>query len=174
MALGKDYPDQDCSLARALELLGERWTMLILRDAFYGIRRYNDFLVHLDIPRAVLAERLAVLTHAGVLAKHRYQESPPREEYVLTEMGQGLWPTLHTLSGWGDRHFGSEKGPKRLFVHVGCDTRIDALSQCPTCARLVGPSEIEMRLGPGADPFRTDRVSVALRKPHRMLEPVLA
>ncbi|MBM7791366.1 winged helix-turn-helix transcriptional regulator [Tenggerimyces flavus] len=173
MALGKDYPDQDCSLARALELLGERWTMLIVRDAFYGVRRYNDFLVHLDVPRAVLAERLTALTNAGVLARHRYQEAPPRDEYVLTEMGLGLWPTLHSLARWGDRHLGSEKGPKRLFVHVGCDTRLDALAQCPTCGQ-VDPAEVEMRPGPGADPFRTDRVSVALRQPHRMLEPVLA
>lgn len=172
MALGKDYPDQDCSLARALELLGERWTMLVVRDAFYGVRRYNDFLVHLDIPRAVLAERLAALTNAGVLAKQRYQDSPPREEYVLTERGRGLWPMLHTMAQWGERHLGSEKGPKRIFLHHGCGSRLDALGQCPACARHVEPTEIEMHPGPGADPFRTDRVSVALRRPHRLLEPV--
>src|ERR671914_269155 len=97
MALGKDYAGQDCSIAQALELIGERWTLLIVRDAFYGVRRYSDFLAHLDIPRAVLAERLTALTAAGVLERRRYQESPPREEYVLTTMGVDLFPIVYTL-----------------------------------------------------------------------------
>jgi DNA-binding HxlR family transcriptional regulator len=172
MALGKDYPDQDCSLARALELLGERWTMLVVRDAFYGVRRYNDFLVHLDIPRAVLAERLGALTSAGVLEKRTYQESPRRDEYVLTERGRELWPALHVLSRWGERHLGGD--PKRLFVHASCGTRLDPLGHCPACERSVDPTEIEMRPGPGADPKRTDRVSLALRQPRRLLEPLPA
>src|SRR5690349_12960453 len=83
MALGKDYATQECSIARALEVVGERWTLLVVRDAFYGVRRYNDFLVHLGIPRAVLAARLQTLTAEGILDKRRYQESPPRDEYVL-------------------------------------------------------------------------------------------
>lgn len=105
MALGKDYATQECSIARALEIVGERWTLLVVRDALYGVRRYNDFLVHLGIPRAVLAARLQALTAEGILEKRRYQESPPRDEYVLTDRGIALWPTLRSLGLWGREHF---------------------------------------------------------------------
>lgn len=104
MALGKDYATQECSIASALEVIGERWTLLVIRDAFYGVRRYNDFLVHLGIPRAVLASRLQALTAQGILEKRRYQESPPRDEYVLTDRGTALWPTLRALGLWGREH----------------------------------------------------------------------
>lgn len=99
MALGKDYVTQQCSVARALEIVGERWTLLVVRDALYGVRRYNDFLGHLGIPRAVLAARLQMLTEEGVLEKRRYQESPPRDEYVLTDRGIELWPVVRSLGG---------------------------------------------------------------------------
>src|SRR4051794_2709433 len=114
MALGKDYERQDCALARALELLGERWTLLIVRDALYGVRRYNDFLVHLDIPRAVLAARLQALVDAQVLDRRPYQDSPVRHEYVLTSRGRELWPAVNALTHWGAEHM-SPGGPSRIF-----------------------------------------------------------
>lgn len=173
MALGKNYEGQDCSFARALELLGERWTLLLVRDAFYGVRRYADFLAHLDIPRAVLAERLRTLTEAGVLARHRYSESPPRDEYVLTERGRELWGMLHQLGQWGERHT-SAGGPRRLFRHADCDAPLDPRGVCERCDRLVPPEEVEVRPGPGArHDLRDDPVSRALRQPHRLLEPLL-
>lgn len=110
MALGKDYATQECSIARALEVIGERWTLLVIRDALYGVRRYNDFLVHLGIPRAVLAARLQALTADGILEKRRYQESPPRDEYVLTDRGIELWPTIRSLGLWGREHFTGTPG----------------------------------------------------------------
>lgn len=110
MALGKDYSTQQCSIASALEVVGERWTLLVVRDAFYGVRRYNDFLSHLGMPRAVLATRLKSLEQAGILTKRRYQQSPPRDEYVLTERGIALWPTLRSLGLWGREHV--EGGPR--------------------------------------------------------------
>jgi DNA-binding HxlR family transcriptional regulator len=171
MALGKDYPGQDCGLARALEVVGERWTMLVLRDAFYGVRRYADFLAHLELPRAVLADRLAALVDAGVLERRQYQDSPPRDEYVLTARGRELWPVLHTLGNWGTRHL-SKKGPFRVFHHVACGRRLDRTGWCPGCELLVPPADVEVRPGPAADPERDDPVSVALRKPHRMLTPL--
>lgn len=173
MGLGRDYEGQDCSLARALELIGERWTLLVVRDAFYGVRRYSDFVTHLDIPRAVLADRLHTLTAAGVLRKHRYQDAPPRDEYVLTEMGRELWPALHTLACWGARHL-SEAGPSRVFCHVACGTLLDSPFACPACGVPVPPEDLEVRPGPGAGtPTRDDPVSRALRRPHRLLEPLL-
>jgi DNA-binding HxlR family transcriptional regulator len=173
MALGRDYESQDCSLARALELIGERWTLLVIRDAFYGVRRYSDFVAHLDIPRAVLAERLQRLTAAGVLERRRYQEAPARDEYVLTGIGRELWPVVLTLGDWGARHL-SSAGPSRVFCHATCDTPLDRTVVCSSCGRPVPPEEVEMRPGPGVDrPHRQDPVSRALRVPHRLLEPLI-
>ncbi|MBX6355782.1 MAG: helix-turn-helix transcriptional regulator [Micromonosporaceae bacterium] len=173
MALGKDYRRQDCSLAKALELLGERWTLLVVRDAFLGVRRYRDFLVHLDIPRAVLAERLQTLTGAGVLERRRYQDSPPRDEYVLTARGRELWTVLYPLTRWGERHLGSPGGPRRIYAHASCGTELDDAGACPACGCAVPPGDVETRPGPGADVgLRDDPVSQALRRPHRLLEPL--
>jgi DNA-binding HxlR family transcriptional regulator len=173
VGLGRDYERQDCSLARALELVGERWTLLVVRDAFLGVRRYRDFLAHLDIPRAVLAERLQALTEAGVLERRRYQDSPPRDEYVLTERGRELWPVLYPLTQWGDRHLSAAGGPRRIYAHQPCGARLDATGACTGCGRVVPPEEVEIRPGPGANPqLRDDAVSRALRRPHRLLEPL--
>lgn len=172
MALGKDYVGQNCSLARALELVGERWTMLILRDAFYGVRRFKDFHSHIGAPRAVLAERLQALTDGGVLDKRQYQDAPARYEYVLTEAGEGLWPSLHTLSRWGDDFVPYDGGVRRLFVHADCGERLDPVGNCPECRVPVPPREVEMRPGPGAE-RDTDPVGLALLETRRLLTPVV-
>ena len=95
MALGTGYEQQACYLARALEVVGERWTLLILRDCFYGVRRFSDLLAHLDISRAVLSDRLDTLVDAGVLVRVLNGGHP---EYVLTEAGEALWPAIFALS----------------------------------------------------------------------------
>ncbi|WP_406281586.1 winged helix-turn-helix transcriptional regulator [Embleya sp. NBC_00896] len=173
MALGKDYGQQDCALARTLELVGERWTLLIVRDAFYGVRRYSDFLAHLDIPRAVLSARLQALVEAGVFDKHRYQLSPPREEYVLTERGVDLWPIIRTMARWGEKHV--QNGVAcRLFRHLGCGGAVDPNGVCATCGAPAAPGETEVAPGPGANTLhRDDPVTRAMRTPHRLLEPLL-
>lgn len=174
MALGKNYEGQHCSLARALEMVGERWTLLIVRDAFFGVRRYGDLLAHLDIPRAVLADRLGTLVEAGILERRRYQDSPPRDEYLLTDRGVELWSVIFPLMAWGERHFAT--GLRlRTFRHAKCGTEIDAASRCPACGIDVPPADIEAHPGPGAPAQpRQDLVSVALRAgPHRLLQPVL-
>ncbi|WP_333767428.1 winged helix-turn-helix transcriptional regulator [Streptomyces sp. IBSBF 2435] len=173
MALGTDYAQQDCSLARALEVVGERWSLLIVRDAFYGVRRFNDFLVHLDIPRAVLTARLAALTGAGVLRKEAYQQSPPRYDYVLTDAGLDLWPPLHALMRWGGLH-ASAGEPARTFHHAVCGTRLDMTGGCPVCGvAQVAPADVERRyLRPGDRPGRADPVAAALTAPARLLQPV--
>ncbi|MFF8912107.1 winged helix-turn-helix transcriptional regulator [Streptomyces sp. NPDC015032] len=171
MALGKDYAAQQCSIARALEVIGERWTLLVVRDAFFGVRRYNDFLAHLGAPRAVLATRLQSLIEAGVMEKRRYQESPPRDEYVLTSSGEALWPVVRSLGVWGrDRLPGTR--PMRVFVHASCGTELGAYGECPACARPVPPADVEMRPGDGLDPDPADPVGRALLKPHRLLRPL--
>uniref|UniRef100_A0AAU3GXB2 Helix-turn-helix transcriptional regulator n=1 Tax=Streptomyces sp. NBC_01401 TaxID=2903854 RepID=A0AAU3GXB2_9ACTN len=172
MALGKDYAAQQCSMARALEVVGERWTLLVVRDAFYGVRRYNDFLGHLGIPRAVLAARLQALTEAGVLTKERYQESPPRDAYVLTDRGKALWPILRSLGLWGREHI-QDTLPLRHFVHATCGTELGEFGQCPACGSVgVPPEDVEMRPGAGLDPDPEDPVSRALLAPRRLLQPL--
>lgn len=173
MALGKDYAAQECSIARALEIVGERWTLLVIRDAFFGVRRYNDFLVHLGIPRAVLAARLQALTEQGILDKRRYQQSPPRDEYVLTERGIALWPTLRSLGLWGREHYGSL--PLRILRHATCGTtrELGPYGECPDCGTIVPVPDVLMEPGPGLDRDPADPVSRALLQPRRLLQPLV-
>ena len=170
MALGKDYATQECSIARALEIIGERWTLLVIRDALYGVRRYNDFLVHLGIPRAVLAARLQSLTAEGILEKRRYQESPPRDEYVITERGIALWPALRSLGLWGREHYTETQ--LRYFRHATCGTELGPYGECPACATVVPVEDVLMEPGPGLDPDPADPVSRALLRPRRLLQPL--
>ncbi|TVZ89370.1 helix-turn-helix domain-containing protein [Streptomyces sp. BK340] len=170
MALGKDYATQECAIARALEVVGERWTLLVVRDAIYGVRRYNDFLVHLGIPRAVLSARLKTLTEEGVLDRRRYQESPPRYEYVVTERGVALWPALRALALWGRENFQTSR--LRTFQHAECGTELGPYGECPVCGTVVPAADVVMMPGPGLDPDPADPVSRALLKPKRLLEPL--
>ncbi|MFC7265026.1 winged helix-turn-helix transcriptional regulator [Streptomyces lutosisoli] len=170
MALGKDYATQECSIARALEVVGERWTLLVIRDALYGVRRYNDFLGHLGIPRAVLAARLQTLTAEGILEKRRYQESPPRDEYVITDRGIALWPTVRSLGLWGREHFSETQ--LRVFRHATCGTELGPYGECSVCGTVVPVPDVEMVPGPGLDPDPADPISRALLKPKRLLEPI--
>lgn len=167
MALGVDYAQQDCSLARALELVGERWTMLILRDSFFGVRRFSDFEVHLDISKAVLTQRLSRLVEAGLLERTPHGG---RDEYTMTERGMALWPALYALTRWGEMQ--SVRGPRRIFSHVECGSDLDSSGLCPACGIMPRPDSLEMRPGPGISNRRRDPISIALRSPRRMLEPL--
>jgi DNA-binding HxlR family transcriptional regulator len=167
--LGKDYVDQDCALARALEVVGERWTMLILRDAFYGVRRFNDFQAHLDIPKAVLANRLNSLVAEGLLERVRDPDHAGRHLYQLTESGQDLWPAMHALIGWGSRN---RQLNSRVFMHAKCGTVLDEDGRCSNCGIVPGPDEILTEPRKGRGRSRNDPVAIALRGPHRLLEPL--
>ena len=167
--LGKDYADQDCALARALEVVGERWTMLILRDAFYGVRRFSDFQAHLDIPKAVLADRLGNLVAEGLLERVSDPAHRGRHLYELTASGRDTWPALHALIGWGSRN---RKLNSRVFMHATCGTLLDADGRCPSCGVRPGPDEILTEPREGRGLSRSDPVAVALRGRHRLLEPL--
>jgi DNA-binding HxlR family transcriptional regulator len=167
--LGKDYVDQDCALARALEVVGERWTLLILRDAFYGVRRFNDFQVHLDIPKAVLADRLSALVAEGVLERVPDPKHGARHLYELTSTGRDLWPAVHALMMWGSRH---RQPNSRVFMHAACGSVLDEAGRCPACGLTPGPDEILTEPAKGRKHRRADPVAVALRTPHRLLEPL--
>jgi DNA-binding HxlR family transcriptional regulator len=146
---GDDRVPAACSIAASLEIVGDRWTILILRDAFKGIRRFDELRRDLDIPRAVLADRLRRLVDHGVLVKRRYQERPPRDEYRLTPMGLQLSPILVALMQWGDRWLSGEDGPPTLLVHEPCGTEIDLGFYCWHCEQSFTPTDIISRPGPG-------------------------
>src|SRR5205823_13136875 len=151
LMLGKDYAGQNCSIAGTLELIGERWTLLVLRDAFLGVRRFDDFQRDLGVARNVLAARLGRLVDEGVLERVAYQERPERFEYRLTEKGLDLWPVLVALIGWGDRHAAPE-GPPVVLEHRGCGGRVNDRRICEACGALLGPRDVTARIGPGAQP----------------------
>jgi DNA-binding HxlR family transcriptional regulator len=172
MPLPKDYAGQQCSLSRALEIVGERWTLLIVRDAFFGVRRFGDFVTHLGIPRAVLAERLASLTAEGVL--EGTSGTHGHTEYVLTGKGITLWPVVRSLLTWGDEHY-SDGGPRRVFHHAADGGAVNGDGTCATCGQAVAVQDLLVAPGPGlaARPGgQADPVSAALASPHRLLEPV--
>jgi DNA-binding HxlR family transcriptional regulator len=170
MALPNDYAGQACSLARALEIIGERWTLLIVRDAFYGVRRFADFTDHLQIPRAVLASRLKTLTAAGVMARVAGER---HVEYELTDKGTALWPVVLSLASWGD-DFYAPGGPRRVYRHAADGGQVDQWGRCDACGVPMPAADIIVAPGPGLDAATDDDswVTAALTRPHRLLEPL--
>ena len=167
--LGKDYEGQDCALARALEAVGERWTLLIVRDAFFGVRRFNDFQAHLDIPKAVLSDRLNGLTGAGILDRRQDPAHAGRHIYELTAAGRDLWPALYALLMWGGRH----RAPNsRLYQHAACGNTLDQAGWCEKCHLTPALEDVQTAPRPGHRPLRNDPVSVLMRVPRRLLDPI--
>jgi DNA-binding HxlR family transcriptional regulator len=167
--LGKDYEAQDCSLARTLGVVGERWTLLIIRDAFYGVRRFNDFRAHLDVPRAVLTDRLNGLVANGILERRPDPDRPGKHVYELTASGRELWPALYALLAWGDRHHYRNA---RTYKHADCGTALDQVGHCAKCGLTPGPEDILTEPRRGRGKARDDPVAIALRRPHRLLQPL--
>ncbi|MEU8761515.1 helix-turn-helix domain-containing protein [Streptomyces sp. NPDC048659] len=174
MTLPRDYSGQTCALARSMEIVGERWTLLIVRDAFYGVRRFGEFAGHLSVPRAVLTDRLATLTAAGVL--DRRPDTGRREFYALTGKGVALWPAVRALTSWGDLFYpGPGGGPRRVFRHVGDEAPVGEDGRCSGCGEAVPVADLLVTPGPGlaAPGPDADPVSRALARPHRLLTPLL-
>ncbi len=167
--LGKDYSGQDCALAAALEVIGERWTLLIVRDALFGVRRYSDFVARLDIPRAVLADRLAGLVEAGVLRRQEDCARPGRFSYELTPAGRELWPVVHALMTWGSHH---RRRSSMVYCHELCGSELVVGARCPACGVVPPPEDVIRTNRRGRKMLRTDAVSQAMKGTHRLLEPV--
>ena len=159
--LHNTYAGQRCSVARTLEVVGERWTLLILRDAFLGVRRFDDFQRSLGIARNVLNTRLQRLVDAGVLERRRYQERPERFEYRLTEMGLDLWPAVVALMEFGDKHLAGDDGPPMVLEHQGCGGAVTSARTCADCGAELGPRDVRPTAGPGAPPELRDRLTTA-------------
>ncbi|MFS8097149.1 helix-turn-helix transcriptional regulator [Lentzea alba] len=167
MALPSTYADRNCSLARALEVVGERWTLLIVRDAFYGVRKFGDFATQLGIPRAVLTNRLKALVHEGVL------ERTAAGDYQLTDKGVELWPILRALMAWGDEFY-SPRGDKRTLRHDLDGGLLDHEGRCAQCGAVIPVADTRIEPGPGfeAGNANPDPVSKLLNVPRRLLEPL--
>ena len=148
--LPRTYDNQVCSVARALEAIGDRWTMLVIRDAFLGVRRFDDFQRDLGIARNVLTDRLNRLVDEGVLEKRAYQERPKRFEYRLTEKGADLWPVLVSLMKWGDRHSPADAGQPTLIVHRDCGGEVNERFRCERCGADMDARSSAAMPGPGA------------------------
>ncbi len=146
--LNRTYDDQVCSVARALETVGERWTLLIIRDALRGVRRFDDFQHRLGIARNVLANRLERLVESEILERRLYSEHPPRYEYRLTDRGRDLYPVVFSLMRWGDRYAASD-GPPLLLRHRDCGGTPDDHRICTKCGQPLEARDIETRPGPG-------------------------
>lgn len=136
----------DCSIAGTLEIIGDRWTILILRDAFRGVRRFDEIQQDLGIARNVLADRLSKLVDHGVLEKRPYQDRPVRYEYRLTPKGVDLSPALVALMRWGDKHLAGDDIPT-VLVHDSCGTPLDQTFICWECDTTVAPSAIRSKPG---------------------------
>jgi DNA-binding HxlR family transcriptional regulator len=149
--LRHDYPGQACSIAKALEIVGERWTLLIVRDVMTGHRRFDELQKSLGVARNVLSARLQRLVEEDILERRPYQESPERYEYFLTEKGLDLWPSLVALLGWGDRHTEYPDGPPLLVFHKECGGSVSDRGVCQRCGETLQARDARaVRVGDGA------------------------
>ena len=143
------FKAMNCSVAQCLEVVGEWWSLLIVRDVFLGHRRFDEFLDRLGISRNTLAARLRKLVEAGILERVAYQERPPRHEYRLTDKGRDLWPVINAMRQWGDRHSAPGGAPLQL-IHRGCGQVTEALLVCSGCGVRLTSSGVRAIPGPGA------------------------
>lgn len=148
----QDVGGLECPIARSLSVIGDRWTLLILRDAFLGTRRFEAFQSELGMTRHRLADRLKKLVDHGVLRRERYQERPPRDEYRLTEKGLDLYGVVAMLAGWGDRWMAGDKGPVVERVHRTCGHVADLRLTCDHCGNTVTARDVLARPGPAFRP----------------------
>ncbi len=146
-----------CSLARTLSVIGDRWTLLILRNAFMRTRRFDDFHQQLGITKHVLSDRLKKLVEAEVLEKRAYQEKPLRYEYRLTEKGLDLYPILLALVNWGDKWMDDGKGPPIEYQHRNCGRKTRPTLVCSECNEPLSVREVIPMLGEG---YKTKKTSI--------------
>ncbi|WP_158895933.1 winged helix-turn-helix transcriptional regulator [Amycolatopsis anabasis] len=152
-----------CSIARTMDLLGDWWTPLVLREAFYGIRRFDEFQQSLGIARNTLNDRLRRLVDEGLLEKQEYQREPVRYDYVLTEKGRDFFGVLAAMARWGDRWLAGEEGPPTVFHHERCGHDTHAEVVCAACGEPMVAEEIKSRMGPGYPARLAERPDVRRR-----------
>jgi DNA-binding HxlR family transcriptional regulator len=151
------WSTDNCTVGRAMEVLGERWTFVVLREIFNGVRRFDDMRRHTAIPRQVLTNRLAELVDRGILRREPYREEGQRvrHEYRLTPMGLDLYPVMAALAQWGDRYLADPVGPPVEFAHRDCGALVAPRLECADGHPVDDPRMVVPRPGPGAGPART-------------------
>src|SRR5260370_5790047 len=165
--LGRTYEHENCSAARALEIVGERWSLLIVRDAmFRGTTKFSEFQRNLGLAPNILASRLDAFVQIGLMRARRYSEHPDHREYVLARKGLDLQPVIIALTAWGDRWAAPER-PPIVYTHEGCGGRIYQRLGRSACDAVPKPGEIKVRLGPGSRPVGRRKGRSA---PHGRLE----
>jgi DNA-binding HxlR family transcriptional regulator len=142
------FREMNCSIGQSLEVVGEWWSLLIIRDAFFGVTRFDEFHERLGIARNVLNQRLSHLVDEGVFERIAYNEHPPRFDYVLTDQGRDLWPVVVALRQWGDR-WRAPDGPPLQLVHGECGHIAELVPVCAHCGDVVGPTDVSVVAGPG-------------------------
>ena len=138
---------ENSALANAVDLVGDKWSLMILSGCFSSVRRFNGFEKNLGINRNLLSARLDKLVKAGVLEKKLYQEKPARYEYIITEIGRELRPVLVALASWSEKHLVEGPSPVSI-VHDHCDSKIEILLHCGSCERVLEQTEVISRLNP--------------------------
>ena len=143
------FEDMNCSVAQCLEVVGEWWSLLILRDAFLGVRRFDDFQARLGISRGILNQRLNRLVEQGVLTRVPYRDHPPRHEYRLTDKGRDLWPVVTAMRQWGDT-WAAPDGPPLQTVHTACGHISHSVPTCSHCGEALELRDLRAVPGPGS------------------------
>jgi len=162
-----ELEDQTCSVARTVSVIGDRWTLLILRECFRNVRRFDDFQERLGISRAILADRLKKLGDTFVLTKVAYRTNPVRHEYQLTQKGLDLYPVIMAAAHWGDVHMVDKTGRPLLYRHRDCGHLFDPIIVCSECGEPLNPQHVHTEPGPGA-PRNTHPPRATGRRPIKL------
>jgi len=144
-----DIGNQTCSVARTLSVIGDTWTMMIIRNAFLGIRRFDDFQKNLGVTRHVLTDRLNTLVQENILYKAPYTESQKRFEYRLTQKGLDLHPILMSIIHWGDTYMDHGQGVPLYYIHKECGHKFRPILICSECYKPINAKEVTVLPGPG-------------------------
>jgi DNA-binding HxlR family transcriptional regulator len=152
------FADMRCSLARGLEMIGDWWSPLIIRDLFLGVTRFDELVEDLGISRNLLALRLRALADNDIVERTPYRQRPVRYEYRLTEAGRDLVPAILALTAWGDRWARPKEGSPILFVHEGCGHRFQPQVTCSACGEALNAGAVKARPGPGGAAKRGTKV----------------
>jgi DNA-binding HxlR family transcriptional regulator len=142
-----ELSEAHCSVARSVAVIGDRWTLMLLRDSFLGVRRFEDFERRLGISRSIVADRLKHLVDEGVLRRDAYQDRPVRHEYRLTEKGLALHPVIMAIVHWGDVHYAGPEGPPLLHRHKACGCDFAPVTTCSACGDPIEARDVEVRPG---------------------------
>jgi DNA-binding HxlR family transcriptional regulator len=158
------FQDVTCSVAQCLEVVGDWWSLLIIRDAFLGVTRFDDLQTRLGISRNILTQRLGDLVEGGILRRVPYQDHPPRSEYRLTDKGRDLWHVVTAMRQWGDR-WAAPGGAPLEVRHAGCGQIVTAVPACSHCGEPLDARSVSAVPGPGASAGDFDRTPLAADRP---------